>query len=163
MNWEGAGVTLTSRFHITYVFEYLAQALSFSQGNTLKLKQSIPTHNQIYVFKQIMVTSCAQKPQVSVVLEFYALYIYSGNICIYIAMKCCPDASHVYFTCIFIESCSATIKYNSRFGFLRKTNSDSCKFNLYFEKKFFCWIYTCIQKDVYMQEEMNIFLHCKGI
>lgn len=78
-------------------------------------------------------------------------------------MMCCPDASHVYLTCIFIESCSATIKYNSRFGCLRKTNSYSCKFNLYFEKKFFCWIYTCIQKDVYMQEEMNIFLHCKGI
>lgn len=97
-----------------------------------------------------MVTSCAHKPQVSDVLEFYVLY--SGNICIHIAMKCCPDPSHVYFACIFIESCPATIKYNSRFECLRRTNSDSFKYNLYFEQKFFCWIYACKQKHVYMQE-----------
>lgn len=80
------------------------------------------------------------------------IYIYSGNIMHLYSHEVFPDVSHVYFTCIFIESCSATTKYNSRFGCLRRTNSDSCKYNLYFEKKFFCWIYTCIQKDVYMQE-----------
>lgn len=97
-----------------------------------------------------MVTSCAHKPQVSDVLEFYVLH--SGNICIHIAMKCCPDPSHVYFACIFIESCAATIKHNSRFECLRRTNSDSYKYNLYFDKKFFCRIDTCKQKHVYMQE-----------
>lgn len=106
------------------------------------------------MFKQIMVTSCAQKPQVSViVLEFYALYIYSGNIMhLYIAMKCFPMYVMFILPAFSFKGCSATTKYNSRFGCLRRTNSDSCKYNLYFEKKFFCWIYTCIQKDVNMQE-----------
>lgn len=58
-------------------------------------------------------------------------------------MKCCFDFSYVYFVCIFIESCVVIIKYNLRFECLRRINSDSYKYNLYFDKKFFCWIDIC--------------------